>query len=74
MGAIRLASVKNCSESVSNASPNRGQSVKFFCLMRFASRLTVFRKSFGPAYILTRRAQLKKKDGPCRTIPLSRVS
>ncbi len=49
MGAIRLASVKNCSESVSNASPHEDQSVKFFCLMRFASRLTVFRKSFGPA-------------------------
>ena len=49
MGAIRLVSVKNCSESVSNASPNEGHSVKFFCLMRFACMPTVFRKSFGPA-------------------------
>ncbi len=34
MGAIRLASVKNCSESVSNASPNEGKR-KIFLLDAF---------------------------------------
>ena len=35
MGAIRLVSVKNCSESVSNASPNEGPQRKIFLLDAF---------------------------------------